>query len=135
MSDRNATMNRLIIRALRGEGGVVDALGETGSLTAERRERLHDLTRQHEDAARRRDADTMALVDHQLDDLLSSARAEREQAEQAAQQAAQQAEPRVSWDGGVRRSVVRRDPPSMNGTIGRAVAQRRAVEAWGRDNG
>lgn len=121
----SAAMNRFLAGS-RHKRGVIDHLRDID--TSDRAAALAQVTQDFDRAAKAGDETAMAIADDRIDRLFAEARAARQQAETDHQ------EPPVSFDGGVRRPLIRRQRPSMNTVIQGAVAAQRAVEAMARDS-
>ena len=113
--------------------GLLDRLRGASPLDNSRQERLNTQMVAYEDAARRGDPIAAQIADEKIEELLTEARAARQQASSAPD--APQAPPSTSFDGGVRRrSASTRQPPNMNRVILGAAAERRAIAAAARDS-
>lgn len=130
----SAMMNQTILGAYRARRdrpiGLLDRLHGVGRLNDNRQERLNLAMANYEDAIKRGDDVAAGIADTQIEKLLAESRAEHR--EGAVSNVGQTAEPAPvpQFDGGVRRPVVRQEPPNMNRLIaGHARASRALAQA------
>ena len=130
-------MNALIASARpRRTEGLIDKLRGTGTLEADRGERLRDQMVRYEHAVKIGNEEAAAVADHAIDTLLTEARNERQQAVgQTPADPAPAIEPAlVSFDGGVRRPAPRRRAPlSMDDAMRAELGARAEIRARHQD--
>ena len=119
-----SAMNELIAAGRRSPGGLIDRMAGV-SLPDERREALQTAIADYERSVKRGDNLGRDMADARIDALLDEARAARQPQEE-------EPAPRVSFDGGVRRSVSVKQPVGMGRLIREAHAERQALAAHAR---